>query len=155
MPWMSRGNVNTAVVEFYLHFSLSLPTRTQQLPTLLAQQCWELLHPFTDVWRVGTISSLETQGQIVGTIQCSWWKSTVRSRLASLDLTVNFHHEPEWPRTLYRPDYLPLGLRGWDNFRSRQISRLCGLAIFSLSLYLSPLNLLIAIFKALFLKPFF
>ena len=23
-----------------------LPTRTQQLPTLLAQQCWELLHPF-------------------------------------------------------------------------------------------------------------
>ena len=25
----------------------SLPTRTQQLPTLLAQQCWELLRPFT------------------------------------------------------------------------------------------------------------
>ena len=24
-----------------------LPTRTQQLPTLLAQQCWELLRPFT------------------------------------------------------------------------------------------------------------
>ena len=23
-----------------------LPTRTQQLPTLLAQQCWELLRPF-------------------------------------------------------------------------------------------------------------
>ena len=23
-----------------------LPTRTQQLPTLLAQQCWKLLHPF-------------------------------------------------------------------------------------------------------------
>ena len=23
-----------------------LPTRTQQLPTFLAQQCWELLHPF-------------------------------------------------------------------------------------------------------------
>ena len=23
-----------------------LPTRTQQLPTLLAQQCWELLYPF-------------------------------------------------------------------------------------------------------------
>ena len=23
-----------------------LPTRTQQLPTLLAQHCWELLHPF-------------------------------------------------------------------------------------------------------------
>ena len=23
-----------------------LPTRKQQLPTLLAQQCWELLHPF-------------------------------------------------------------------------------------------------------------
>ena len=23
-----------------------LPTRTQQLPTLLAQQCWDLLHPF-------------------------------------------------------------------------------------------------------------
>ena len=23
-----------------------LPTRTQQLPTLLAQQCWALLHPF-------------------------------------------------------------------------------------------------------------
>ena len=24
-----------------------LPTHTQQLPTLLAQQCWELLRPFT------------------------------------------------------------------------------------------------------------
>ena len=24
----------------------TLPTRTQQLPTLLAQQCWELLRPF-------------------------------------------------------------------------------------------------------------
>ena len=24
----------------------ALPTRTQQLPTLLAQQCWELLRPF-------------------------------------------------------------------------------------------------------------
>ena len=23
-----------------------LPTRTQQLPTLLAEQCWELLRPF-------------------------------------------------------------------------------------------------------------
>ena len=27
-----------------------LPTRTQQLPTLLAQQCWELLHPFVRVF---------------------------------------------------------------------------------------------------------
>ena len=26
--------------------STPLPTRTQQLPTLLAQQCWELLRPF-------------------------------------------------------------------------------------------------------------
>ena len=26
--------------------SKPLPTRTQQLPTLLAQQCWELLRPF-------------------------------------------------------------------------------------------------------------
>ena len=27
-------------------FCTPLPTRTQQLPTLLAQQCWELLRPF-------------------------------------------------------------------------------------------------------------
>ena len=30
----------------------SLPTRTQQLPTLLAQQCWELLRPFArSLWK--------------------------------------------------------------------------------------------------------
>ena len=29
----------------------SLPTRTQQLPTLLAQQCWELLRPFASSLR--------------------------------------------------------------------------------------------------------
>ena len=29
-----------------------LPTRTQQLPTLLAQQCWELLRPFARSLRV-------------------------------------------------------------------------------------------------------
>ena len=30
-----------------------LPTRTQQLPTLLAQQCWELLRPFARSLRGG------------------------------------------------------------------------------------------------------
>ena len=30
-----------------------LPTRTQQLPTLLAQQCWELLRPFARSLRHG------------------------------------------------------------------------------------------------------
>ena len=29
-----------------------LPTRTQQLPTLLAQQCWELLRPFACSLRI-------------------------------------------------------------------------------------------------------
>ena len=29
-----------------------LPTRTQQLPTLLAQQCWELLRPFARNLRI-------------------------------------------------------------------------------------------------------
>ena len=33
------------VVEY---FCTPLPTRTQQLPTLLAQQCWELLRPFAN-----------------------------------------------------------------------------------------------------------
>ena len=36
-------------------------------------------------------TSSETQGQLVGSIKCSWWKFTVRS--SRLDLTVNFHHE--------------------------------------------------------------
>ena len=31
-----------------------LPTRTQQLPTLLAQQCWELLRPFARSLKVAT-----------------------------------------------------------------------------------------------------
>ena len=30
-----------------------LPTRTQQLPTLSAQQCWELLRPFARSLRTG------------------------------------------------------------------------------------------------------
>ena len=33
------------VVEY---FCTPLPTRTQQLPTLLPQQCWELLRPFAN-----------------------------------------------------------------------------------------------------------
>ena len=37
-------------------------------------------------------SSSETQGQqLVGTIQCPWWKFTLRS--SRFDLTVNFHHK--------------------------------------------------------------
>ena len=32
--------------------STPLPTRTQQLPTLLGQQCWELLRPFARSLRV-------------------------------------------------------------------------------------------------------
>ena len=42
---------------------------------------------------VSFISSSETQGQLVGSINCSRWKFTVRSRRARLDLTLNFHHE--------------------------------------------------------------
>ena len=34
-----------------------LPTRTQQLPTLLAQQCWELLRPFVRSLRLAIIPS--------------------------------------------------------------------------------------------------
>ena len=34
-----------------------LPTRTQQLPTLLAQQCWELLRPFIRSLRMISIIS--------------------------------------------------------------------------------------------------
>ena len=30
-----------------------LPTRTQRLPTLLAHQCWELLHPFAHHYQHG------------------------------------------------------------------------------------------------------
>ena len=33
-----------------------LPRRTQQLPTLLAQQCWELLRPFARCLKVNQIS---------------------------------------------------------------------------------------------------
>ena len=32
-----------------------LPTSTKQLPTLLAQQCWELLHPFARSLRRGQL----------------------------------------------------------------------------------------------------
>ena len=39
------------------------------------------------------LSSSESQGQLVASIKCSWWKFTVRSRRARLDRTVNFHHE--------------------------------------------------------------
>ena len=34
-----------------------LPTRTQQLPTLLAQQCWELLRPFARSLRVDSFTT--------------------------------------------------------------------------------------------------
>ena len=36
-----------ALLEVVASVCTPLPTRTQQLPTLLAQQCWELLRPFT------------------------------------------------------------------------------------------------------------
>ena len=37
--------------------STPLPTRTQQLPTLLTQQCWELLHPFAHHCRLARNNS--------------------------------------------------------------------------------------------------
>ena len=36
---------------------IPLPTRTQQLPTFLAQQCWELLRPFARSLREGKNST--------------------------------------------------------------------------------------------------
>ena len=41
-----------------------LPTRTQQLPTLLRQQCWELLRPFTRSLKVRNISYRMTNSTI-------------------------------------------------------------------------------------------
>ena len=38
-----------------------LPTRTQQLPTLLAQQCWELLRPFARSLRIQELHSNNKQ----------------------------------------------------------------------------------------------
>ena len=38
-----------------------LPTRTQQLPTLLAQQCWELLRPFARSLRLELFASPTSQ----------------------------------------------------------------------------------------------
>ena len=35
------------LLEVFLSFSEPMPTRIQQLPTLLVQQCRELLRPFT------------------------------------------------------------------------------------------------------------
>ena len=46
-----------------------------------------------DFNRTFSYPSSETQGQLVGSIKCSWWKFSVRSRRARLDLTENFHHE--------------------------------------------------------------
>ena len=52
-------------------------------------------------------SSSETRGQLVGKIECSWWKFIIRSRRV-LDLLVNFHHEHS-----IVPTSCPPGLRGW------------------------------------------
>ena len=48
---------------------------------------------YRDKNHFGASTSSETQGQLVGSIKCSWWKFSVRSRRARLDLTENFHHE--------------------------------------------------------------
>ena len=58
-------------------------------------------------------SSSETQGQLVGSIKCSWWKFSVRSSRSYRKLS---------PRTFYRPDYLSLGLRGWILTNGKQNS---------------------------------
>ena len=50
--------------------------------------------------------SSETQGQFVGSIKCSWWKFSVRSRRARLDLTENFHHFFILPTRLTAPGSL-------------------------------------------------
>ena len=44
--------------------------------------------------------SSKTQGQLVGTIECSFWKFTVRSRR---DLTINFQNEHSWSSRLAAP----------------------------------------------------
>ena len=61
-----------------------LPTRTQQLPTLLAQQCWELLRPFahslkqklSDIWRLTFESARRSftpsQKSIHHNLSCLW-----------------------------------------------------------------------------------
>ena len=48
---------------------------------------------FTPVWFAPAwhFASSDTQGQLVGKIECSWSKITVRSGRALLDLKVNFY----------------------------------------------------------------
>ena len=41
-----------------------LPTRAEQLPTLLAQKCWELLRPFTRSLRGKTKRLLRRRGEV-------------------------------------------------------------------------------------------
>ena len=51
---------------------------------------YTIVHADTEIKKDRRLSSVpfsETQGQLVGSIKCSWWKFT------RLDLTVNFHHE--------------------------------------------------------------
>ena len=56
---------------------------------------WSPVNTAKFFWPIGDRinASSETQGQLVGSIKCSWWKFSVRSRRARLDLTENFHHE--------------------------------------------------------------
>ena len=53
-------------------------------------------------------TSLETQGQIVGTIQCSWWKFTVRSSRSCNKLSPRTLYRPGSPRMCYSSRFLPL-----------------------------------------------
>ena len=43
-----------------------LPTRTQQLPTLLAQQCWELFRPFARCLKLCATTPNNTQQHATG-----------------------------------------------------------------------------------------
>ena len=59
---------------------------------------------YLHIWN---LSSSETQGKLVETIECSWWKFTVKRS----------------PRTFYRPDLLPLGLRGWESLKPKSTAQ--------------------------------
>ena len=45
-----------------------LPTRTQQLPTLLAQQCWELLRPFARNLRESERKKVKWRERVAGSV---------------------------------------------------------------------------------------
>ena len=67
----------------------ALPTCTQQLPTLLAQQCWELLRPFARSLRHGQQASMYRWFSLIsgdtsnnGEINKCWWTNKRANELS-------------------------------------------------------------------------